>query len=144
MTRFLSIVSLSMVFGCCVADETGHAQTRPSRPALIRDTETAEGKDEEEASKEKPFNPLLAEKSVKIGDFYFKKKNYAAAIQRYLEAISFQPNLITAYEGLARSYEKDGKREKAIEVYRDFMKKYPESKKSSEFSRRAATLEKQP
>jgi tetratricopeptide (TPR) repeat protein len=111
---------------------------------LIRDTATAEGKDEEEAAKEKPYDPLMAEKSAKIGDFYFKKKNYAAAIQRYLEAISYQPNLIRAYEGLARAYEKNGKTDKAAEVYRDFLRKYPDSKKYAEFSARLEKLEKKP
>jgi tetratricopeptide (TPR) repeat protein len=70
-------------------------QTPPNRPALIRDTDKAEGK-EEEATKEKTYNPMEAEKSVKIGDFYFKKKNYNAAIQRYMEALDYHPTLSVA------------------------------------------------
>src|SRR3990172_6632513 len=65
------------------------AQTGSRRPALIRDTDTAEGKEEADAEKEKPFNPLAAEKSLKVGDYYLKRKNYDAAIQRYMEALQY-------------------------------------------------------
>jgi tetratricopeptide (TPR) repeat protein len=116
-------------------------QTRPNRPALIRDTDTAEGK-EEPSTKEKTYNPMEAEKSVKIGDFYFKKKNYTAAIQRYLEALDYHPTLSVAYESLGRAYEKSNDYEKALQVYRDYIEKNPSSGKVSEFQSRIARLEK--
>ena len=84
------------------APEAG-AQARPSRPALIRDTDTAEGKNEAEAAKEKPFNPLEAERHFRVGEFYAKRKNYAAAIQRYLDAIQYQPNLVKAHLALGHN-----------------------------------------
>ncbi len=118
------------------------AQTGSRRPVLIRDTDKAEGKDEEAKAAEKPFNPLEADRSLKVGDFYFKNKNYAAAIQRYMEALEYQPNRFDAYEALARAYEKQGSRDKAIRVYRDFLEKYPESSKAKSFRERLAKLEK--
>ena len=118
------------------------AQTGSRRPALIRDTDTAEGKDEAEAAKEKPFNPMAAEQSMKVGDHYLKRKNYAAAIQRYMEALEYQPNLFAAYEALGRAYEKQGTPEKALLVYRDFLEKYPESDKAGDFRKRVDRLQK--
>ncbi len=118
------------------------AQTGARRPVLIRDTDKAEGKDEEKAAAEKPFNPLEADKSLKVGNFYFKNKNYAAAIQRYMEALEYQPNHFDAYEALARAYEKQGSRDKAIRVYRDFLEKYPESSKAKSFREKLAKMEK--
>jgi len=118
------------------------AQASPQRPALIRDTDKAEGKDEPEANKPKEYNPLMAEKNINVGNFYFKKKNYIAAIQRYLEAIEYQPSSFEAYEALARAYEKNGEIEKAIHAYRDFISKNPESPKSSKFRAKLARLEK--
>src|SRR5512137_1857467 len=103
------------------------------RPALIRDTDKAEGKDEEEAAKEKPFNPMEADRVLKVGDYYFKRKNYDAAIQRYMEALEYQPNRFDAYEALGRAYEKQGAREKALRVYQDFLRKYPEAPRAKEF-----------
>jgi outer membrane protein assembly factor BamD (BamD/ComL family) len=115
-------------------------QAHSKQPALIRDTDTAEGK---EAADDKPkeFNPALSEKSVKIGDYYFKRKNYDAAIQRYLEAIEYQPDSIAAYEALGRAYEKTHEAPKALEVYRDFLRKNPASPKASDFRQKIAKLE---
>ncbi len=122
------------------------SQSQNSRkPELIRDTDAAEEKESVgDVTQPKEQNPLLAEQNVNIGDFYFKKKNYDAAIQRYLEAIEYQPNLIRAYEALARAYEKKGDPEKAINAYKDFIQKNPDSPKSAEFRTKLAKLEKKP
>jgi tetratricopeptide (TPR) repeat protein len=113
------------------------------RPELIRDTDAAEGKETAgDAATPKEPNPMLAEQNINIGDFYLKKKNYAAAIQRYLEAIEYQPSLIRAYEALARAYEKNGEPAKAINAYKDFIQKNPDSPKSVEFRTKLAKLEK--
>jgi len=118
-------------------------QSPPSRrPALIRDTDKAEGKEEADANQPKEFNPLLAAKNLKVGDFYFKKKNYIAAIQRYAEAIEYQPNLTEAYEALGRAYEKNGDPAKAVNTYKDFIQKNPDSPKVAEFRVKLAKLEK--
>jgi tetratricopeptide (TPR) repeat protein len=137
----LSRLVMAALVAILVSAPAVWSQARPNRPALIRDTDKAEGKDEA-ASKEKSYNPMEAEKSVKVGNFYFKKKNYAAAIQRYLEALEYQPSLIVAYEALARAYEKNGNNEKALQVYRDCIQKNPSSTKVSEFQSRISRLEK--
>jgi len=131
------ILALFSVFG-----GGAWAQTQPKRPVLIRDTGKAEEKEEPEESKVKPFNPLEAERNIRVGDFYFKRKNYAAAIERYLEALTYQPNLIKAFEALGKAYEKDGKPEKALGVYRDFIEKYPRSPKAKDFQAKIRELEK--
>jgi len=39
-----------------------------------------------------PWNPHKAAKDIEVGDFYFKKKNYAAAESRYREALYYKDN----------------------------------------------------
>ena len=138
MTKFLSWI----LVGILAALIPAAPQSRSQKPALIRDTDKAEGKDEEEATKEKPFNPLEADRCLKVGDYYFKRKNYDAAIQRYMEALEYQPNRFDAYEALGRAYEKQGAREKALRVYQDFLQKYPESPRAKEFKEKADRLQK--
>jgi tetratricopeptide (TPR) repeat protein len=137
MTKFLSWI----LVGILAAIIPAAPQSRSQKPALIRDTDKAEGKDEEEATKEKPFNPLEADRCLKVGDYYFKRKNYDAAIQRYMEALEYQPNRFDAYEALGRAYEKQGAREKALRVYQDFLQKYPESPRAKEFKEKADRLQ---
>lgn len=108
-------------------------------PVLINDTAVAEGK--EDAENDKMFNPMEAEKSVEVGNFYLKRKNYSAAIQRYLEALDYQPNLVTAYEALVRAYEKNDEIDKAITVCNDFLSKFPYSPKADTFRSLLAKLQ---
>lgn len=131
-----------VLIGMLTATLPALPQSRTKKPALIRDTDTAEGKDEAEAAKEKPFNPLEADRSLKIGNYYFKRKNYDAAIQRYMEALEYQPNRFDAYEALGRAYEKQGAPEKALRVYQDFLQKFPDSPRAKEFQEKATKLEK--
>lgn len=107
-------------------------------PRLIRDTDVAEGKNDSVA---KEPNPVLAAQNVNIGNYYLKQKNYSAAIQRFNEAIEYQADLIPAYEGLAQAYEKNGQISKAVEAYKGFLEKYPDSPKVKQFRSRLAKLE---
>jgi Tfp pilus assembly protein PilF len=112
------------------------------KPELIRDTDTVEEKDASETPQAKEQNPVLSRQSINIGNFYLKQKNFAAAIERYLEAIEYQLNSIRAYEALARAYEKNGETSKAINTYKSFIDKNPNSPGSSDFRTKLAQLEK--
>jgi outer membrane protein assembly factor BamD (BamD/ComL family) len=131
-----------LLISAALVPQGGPARSGQRKPALIRDTAVAEGKEDAEAAKEKVYNPLMAEKSVKIGDFYLKKKNYNAAIQRYKEALEYQPNRIEAFEALGRAYEKKGDTVSAAAVYKDFLNRFPSSPKADDFRSRLAKLEK--
>ena len=98
------------------------------------------------------YNPLKAEQSLKIGNFYFKQGNYVAAIGRYQDAIDYQPNLFAAYDALGRAYEKKADkdkapeerkadRDKALAVYKNFLKSYPASPMAAEFRSRCDRLQ---
>ena len=114
----------------------------PQKPALIRDTAVAEGREETEETEVKEPNPSLAEQNLKVGDFYFKRKNYPAAIQRYLEALQYQQNSIPAHEALAKAYEKNGDISKAIEILKILIEKNPDPSKSPEIQNKILRLEK--
>jgi tetratricopeptide (TPR) repeat protein len=113
-------------------------------PELIRDTDATEETTNADTAKPKEPDSALSDQNIVIGDFYFKRRNYPAAIRRYLEALEYGPNSIRAYEALARAYEKNGEPTKAINAYKDFIQKNPDSPKSAEFRSRLAKLEKKP
>jgi Tfp pilus assembly protein PilF len=115
---------------------------KPRTPVLIIDTDAAEGKDATEAPKAKEQDPVQAKQNINIGNFYLKQKNYTAAIERYLEAIEYQPNSIRAFEALARAYEKNGEITKAISAYKAFLDKNPNSPGSPDLRIKLAKLEK--
>jgi outer membrane protein assembly factor BamD (BamD/ComL family) len=117
-------------------------QAQSREPRLIRDTDVAEGKDASASQAPKEPNPVLALQNLNIGNYYLKQKNYAAAIQRFLEAIEYQVDLLKAYDGLTEAYEKNGEIQKAVTIYKDFLTKNPDAPKIDQFRSRLAKLEK--
>jgi len=137
-----SKVACGVMIAALAASGFVFSQVRPQRPGLIRDTDAAEGKEEAAVEKEKIYDPTTAEKIVKIGNFYFKRKNYPAAAERYLEAMQYQPERVEAHEALGRAYEKNGEIAKALDVYRNFIRQYPDSPRIPAFRSKVAKLEK--
>jgi tetratricopeptide (TPR) repeat protein len=71
------------------------------------------------------WNPLKAMKDVEVGDFYFKKENYPAAISRYREALEYKPHDAEATYKLAAALEKSGDLKGALENYQGYLKILP-------------------
>ena len=71
------------------------------------------------------WDPHKAMKAIEVGDFYFKKENYRAAISRYQEALQWKPNDAEATFKLAESYDKSGDTADAIETYQSYLKILP-------------------
>jgi tetratricopeptide (TPR) repeat protein len=72
-----------------------------------------------------PYDPHKAMKAVEVGDFYFKKENYRAAISRYQEALQWKPNDAEATYKLAQAFEKCGNTAGAVENYQSYLKILP-------------------
>ena len=72
-----------------------------------------------------PWDPHKAAKDVEVGDYYFKRKNYKAAIERYKHAlINKQDDAIATYR-LAESLDKTGNSTDAVNYYRAYLKILP-------------------
>ncbi len=107
------------------------------KPVLIRDTDKAEGKeDAPEVAKPKEYDPLLAERNINIGDFYYKKKNYDAAVDRYADALAYQPDSAKARQALARACAK------ALEEHQTYIRKNPNALDLAQHRNRITKLEK--
>jgi tetratricopeptide (TPR) repeat protein len=72
-----------------------------------------------------PWDPHKAAKDVEVGDFYFKRKNYRAALDRYKEALVYKPNDAMATFRLAECEEKSGEHADAITHYEAYLKILP-------------------
>jgi len=74
----------------------------------------------------KPWNPHKAEKDVEVGDYYFKRKNYRAALSRYQEALYYKDNDAAATFKLAICQEKLGNADDARNAYEKYLKILPD------------------
>ncbi len=71
------------------------------------------------------YDPHRAEKDIEVGDFYFKRQNYKAALARYSEALEYKPNDALATFHLAETQEKLGNAEEARKNYQSYLKILP-------------------
>jgi tetratricopeptide (TPR) repeat protein len=73
-----------------------------------------------------PWSPLRAMKDIEVGDFYFKRKNYKAALERYKEALYYKDGDAVAISRLAVCEEKSGDKAEARKYYEQYLKILPE------------------
>jgi tetratricopeptide (TPR) repeat protein len=71
------------------------------------------------------WDPHKAAKSVEVGDYYFKRKNYRAAEDRYREALRYKDNDAIATIRLAVCLEKLGILDDARSEYESYLKILP-------------------
>ena len=136
-----AIVCIAVVLLFSAAFQAQDIPQPARKPVLIRDTAIAEGNEREPEQAKEP-NPKRSKENLSIGNTYFKKGNYAAAISRYIEAIAWQENSIPAHEALARVYEKKGEFTEAIQTLEAAIEKNPDSSKNKGFHTKIASLRK--
>lgn len=71
------------------------------------------------------WDPHKAAKDVEVGDFYFKKKNYRAALSRYREALHWKSNDAVATFRTAQCLEKLNQPEESRRYYEGYLKILP-------------------
>jgi tetratricopeptide (TPR) repeat protein len=78
------------------------------------------------------WDPHKAAKDVEVGDFYFKRKNYRAAEDRYREALRYKDNDAIATIRLAVCLEKLGILDDARAEYESYLRILPHGPQASE------------
>lgn len=72
-----------------------------------------------------PWNPYRAMKDDEVGDYYFKLKNYKAALARYQDALIWKEKDAVANFRMAQCYEKLDQPDQAIPHYEEYLKILP-------------------
>lgn len=88
------------------------------------------------APREYSFNPLQADKELKIGNFYFKKGSWKAAVMRFEEATRWNPTLPEAWLRLGEARERLKEAEAAREAYRKYLELAPDGKEAARLKQR--------
>ncbi|MGH9595000.1 MAG: tetratricopeptide repeat protein [Bryobacteraceae bacterium] len=136
-TPFLAIVAtLALSAGV-------HAQTKPINPAIPPPPPPAEEAkpkpdpgidpsippapppaEEEAAAPENQIDPIRAKKSLNVGEYYYKKGNYPAALDRFQDAARMYPGYALPYMRIGETYEKLGQLPEAVKAYRQYLRLY--------------------
>jgi len=73
-----------------------------------------------------PWDPHKAAKDIEVGDYYFKRKNYRGALERYKDALVYKPNDAVANFRLAECEDKMGNSADATQHYEAYLQILPE------------------
>lgn len=99
------------------------AKAHPKSSAAVAEAEA--GISPGGISEFKTWDPHRAAKDIEVGDFYFRRRNYRAAEERYREALQFKNDDAVATIRLAISLEKLGVLDDARAEYQSYLKILP-------------------
>jgi tetratricopeptide (TPR) repeat protein len=111
----------------------------PGEPGL--DLKEKSGSDVQEM---KPWDPHKADHNVNVGDQYYRKKNYAAAISRYREALYWKNDDAIASFRLAHTLEEVGQYAEARKYYQLYLKILPQGEYAAESQKAIERLKGKP
>ncbi|HUJ22720.1 MAG TPA: tetratricopeptide repeat protein [Bryobacteraceae bacterium] len=131
---------LGLAFLCWTFSLNAQKPAEQKKPAAEEQAPPEE--DDALKPKEYAFNPLQAEKEVRVGDFYFRKGSFRAAAQRYREATRWNPNLPEAFLRLGEAEEKQKDWKEAREAYAKFLELAADDKRSPEIRKKVEKLSK--
>ena len=129
-----------LLAGVVFAQDDKPLKTRPpdqSKPQQQQEEEPPE-EDESLAPKTYSFNPLEAEKDLKVGNYYFKKGNYKASTSRFREATLWNPTSAEAFLRLGDSEEKLKDKKAANEAYSKYLALSPDGKDAEAVKKKLA------
>ena len=93
-----------------------------------------------EVGEMQPFNPYRAVKDVEVGDFYFKRKSYKAALARYQDALNYKQNDAIANFRIAECYEKLDQSQDSVPYYQEYLRILPAGPLSKDAKKALARL----
>ena len=121
------------------------AKSHPDSRAAVADLEVANKSDAADDVQEvHPWNPMKAMKDLEVGDYYYKQKNYKAALDRYQEALYYKDKDAVASFRVAECYEKLGQKDDARKFYEQYLKILPDGPSAKDAHAALARLEKNP
>jgi tetratricopeptide (TPR) repeat protein len=117
----------------------------PPKPKTSDEQKKAQQKEEEPPEedesikpKEYSFNPLEAERDLKIGNYYFKKGNYKGALSRFREATLWNPAYAEAFLRMGETEEKLKDKAAAADAYAKFLELAPDAKEAESVKKKLA------
>jgi tetratricopeptide (TPR) repeat protein len=102
------------------------AKKHPGSKAAVEGLDITDNPDTSGVQEFHPWSPMKALKNIEVGDFYFKRKNYKAALERYKEALYYKDGDAVASFRLAECQEKLGDKAEAKKYYEQYLKILPE------------------
>ena len=142
MRRCILALLLAGFAGNAQQAEPEQKQLKKERPQ-----QAAAGKEQDPPEEDKAiaptaysFNPLQAEKDLKVGNYYWKQGKIRAAAGRFLEATRWNEGSGEAWLRLGEAHEKLKDRKAAREAYTKYLEVAADAKNAPDIRKKIALL----
>jgi predicted Zn-dependent protease len=95
------------------------------------------------ASDQPTWDPLRAEKDLEVGQYYMKKGDLDAAIDRFQDATTAKPGYAIPFRYLAEAQEKKGLKKQAIKSYQHYLDLYSHAEDGEKIKKKLERLYKE-
>jgi len=89
------------------------------------------------------WDPLRAERDLEVGQYYMKRGDYDAAIDRFTDAIDAKPGYAVPFKYLGEAQEKKGVKKKAIKSYQRYLDLVPHADDADKIRKKVEKLTKE-
>jgi len=120
------------------------SSSKPASPPDDMKPKSTGKQKEDTAAKNSPdqpmWDPLRAEKDLEVGQYYMKRGDVDAAIDRFQDAIVAKPGYAIPFRFLAEAQEKRGLKKQAVKSYQRYLDLYPHAEDGDKVRKKIAKL----
>ncbi|HXN50776.1 MAG TPA: hypothetical protein VN943_02485 [Candidatus Acidoferrum sp.] len=106
-------------------DPAPESSSKPTEAPKKRDKKQKSDTATQNAPDQPAWDPLRAEKDIEVGQYYMRKGDVDAAIDRFQDATTAKPGYAIPFRYLGEAQEKKGLRKDAIKSYSRYLDLYP-------------------
>jgi tetratricopeptide (TPR) repeat protein len=158
--RSLFVAAFMVVVNILADVATSYAQDPPpppvqdpgdkpadSPPSSSANKKTAPQKNKDNATEsaddQPKWDPLRAEKDIEVGQYYMRKGDVDAAIDRFQDATVAKPGYAVPFKYLGEAQEKKGLKKPAAKSYQRYLDLYPKAEDAEKIRKRIEKLYKE-
>jgi tetratricopeptide (TPR) repeat protein len=130
--------------------ESSSKQQEPPPPPAPAEPDKKRGKKDrppdtkvQSAADQPTWDPLRAEKDLEVGQYYMRKGDLDAAIDRFQDATTAKPGYAIPFKYLGEAQEKKGLKKQAIKSYRRYLDLYPHAEDKDKIQKKIDKLYKE-
>ena len=147
---FPMIATLLLVVGVSKTPAQDRPQESSSKPAGppddMKPKSTAKQKKDsatQNAPDQPTWDPLRAEKDLEVGQYYMRRGDVDAAIDRFQDATTAKPGYAIPFRFLGEAQEKKGLKKQAIKSYQRYLDLYPHAEDGEKIRKKIEKLYKE-
>ena len=112
----------------CAQDQPPESSSKPPNapnPPTKSDKKNKPDSATQNSPDQPTWDPLRAEKDIEVGQYYMRKGDVDAAIDRFQDATTAKPGYAVPFRYLGEAQEKKGLKKQAIKSYSRYLELYP-------------------